>query len=154
MPAPIRRPVCLACALLTTLALAGCKVGQLEDPRTLPEAPRPTIMSELTHPDGEVTVEQTSGVLNPRGYGDVGHVGVHVGRIAVEQPVYSRLVFVGGSYEAAYGAPATATTPKVIGSNVELSGRTVWATRNGLAFGGGLGVMLPTAQFDRNSPVQ
>ncbi len=154
MPAPIRRPVRLACALVTTLALAGCKVGQLEDPRTLPEAPRPTIMSELTHPDGEVTVEQTSGVLNPRGYGDVGHVGVHVGRIAVEQPVYSRLVFVGGSYEAAYGAPATATTPKIIGSNVELSGRTVWATRNGLAFGGGLGVMLPTAQFDRNSPVQ
>lgn len=152
--APIRRFARLVCALLPTLALAGCKVGQLEDPRTLPEAPRPTIMPELTHPDGEVTVEQTSGVLNPRGYGDVGHVGVHVGRIALEQPVYSRLVFVGAAYEAAYGGPSTATSPKVIGSNLDLSVRTVWATRNGLAFGGGLGVMLPTAQFSRSGPLQ
>ena len=135
-------------------ALAGCKVGQLEDPRTLPEAPRPTMMAELTHPDGEVTLEQTSGVLNPRGYGEAGHVGVHVGRIAIEQPVYSRLVFVGATYEAAYGAPATPTTPKLIGSNLDLSVRAVWATRNGLAFGGGLGTMLPTARFEDSSPVQ
>ena len=41
----------------------------------------------------------------------------------------------------AYGAFA------LVGGNLEVSGRTVWATRTGLAFGGGLGVVAPTGDF-------
>jgi len=128
-------------------------MGPLEEARSLPDAPRPTMMPEVTHPDGEVTLEQTSGSVTPRGFGNVGHLPVQVTRVAIEQPIVSRLVFVGGTYQGAVGSPSSPQAPKVIGGNLELYGRAVWATRTGLAFGGGLGVMLPTAQFDRASAV-
>ena len=47
------------------------------------------------------------------------------------------------------GAPLGGGTSKLVGGNVELNGRTVWATRTGLAFGFGLGLVLPTATFTR-----
>lgn len=143
-----------ALGTLAALALPACVAGNLEDPRSLPEAPRPTTMAELTHPDGEGTIEETAGVVSPRGNGDTGHVGVSVARIAVEQPVYSRLVFVGGTYEAAYGEPSAPTKSKILSGNLEAYGRAVWATRTGLAFGGGLGFLFPTAHFDGTSPIQ
>ena len=40
----------------------------------------------------------------------------------------------------------------MVSGNIELYGRTVWATRTGLAFGGGLGLMAPVATYDDNSP--
>ena len=143
----------LVLALLAA-ANAGCVHGQLEDPQSLPEAPRPTLMPELTHPDGEASLEQSTGIVKPRGFGDVGHVGETVMRVAVDQPVYSRLVFVGAANDAMYGAPASAQSKKWVGGNTEAYVRAVWATRTGLAFGGGLGFMLPTARFDRNGPVR
>ncbi|MGH7283148.1 MAG: hypothetical protein ACRELY_16605 [Polyangiaceae bacterium] len=144
----------LALAALFASSSAGCVHGQLEDPRSLPEAPRPTLMPELTHPDGEATLEQSTGVVKPRGFGETGHLGENVTRIAAEQPVYSRFIFVGGAYEAAYGGQASAQSEKVVGGNLETYVRAVWATRTGLAFGGGLGFMLPMARFDRNGPIR
>jgi hypothetical protein len=138
-----------AFAIFTT----ACAEGPLEEARSLPDAPRPTMMAELTHPDGEVSLEQTSGSVLPRGSGDLGHIPIQVTRVAAEQPVVSRLVFVGAAYEAAYGGPSSQQDSKWIGGNFELQGRAVWATRTGLAFGGGVGAMLPTAQFSRNSSV-
>ncbi len=111
------------------------------------------MMPEVTHPDGEVTLEQTTGSVSPRGNNDLGHVPVQVTRIAAEQPLVSRLVFAGAAYEAAYGGPTSPQASKWIGGNFELYGRAVWATRTGLAFGAGLGAMLPTAAFDRGSSV-
>ncbi|MEO8878146.1 MAG: hypothetical protein ABI461_21315 [Polyangiaceae bacterium] len=133
--------------------LTACAAGPLEEARSLPDAPRPTMMPEVTHSDGEVTLEQTSGSVTPRGFGNVGHLPIQLTRLAVEQPIVSRLVFVGGTYQGAFGSPSSAQDPKVIGGNLELYGRAIWATRTGLAFGGGLGFMLPTAQFERGSSV-
>jgi hypothetical protein len=132
---------------------SGCASGPLEEPRSLPDAPRPTMMPEVTHPDGEVSLEQTTGSVTPRGNDNVGHLPVQVTRIAAEQPIVSRLVFVGASYEAAYGNPTSAQSSKWIGGNFQIDGRAVWATKTGLAFGAGVGVMLPTAQFNRGSNV-
>jgi hypothetical protein len=39
----------------------------------------------------------------------------------------------------------------VIGGNLELYGRTVWATPTGMAFGGGIGLVAPVAQVDATS---
>src|SRR5437867_4472449 len=82
--------------------------GPLEDQRALPEAPRPPTLPELTHPDGEATLELTTGSLSPRGGdgtatpergrdqgGSRGHVPIHVGRLAFEQPIGGRHYFVG-----------------------------------------------------------
>jgi len=120
--------------------------------RRLPDTPRPPGLPSLTHADGEASVELTSGVILPR---DVqlyrGHVGIHVLRASVEQPLYRRRVFVGATHEAAYGSNETPRRPFVLLGNTEVCGRAVWATTTGLAFGAGLGVMLPTASFDRQS---
>ena len=91
--------------------------------------------------------------MTPRGSGDVGHLPIQVTRIAAEQPIASRLVFAGAAYEAAYGSPTSPQASKWIGGNFELYLRAVWATRTGLAFGAGVGGMLPTAAFDRGSHV-
>ena len=58
---------------------------------------------------------------------------------------------VKANYELAVGGRHGADPDKIVGGNLELYGRTVWATRTGLAFGGGLGILLPTASFDPNS---
>ena len=148
----LRSRIALVSWALVALVTA-CAAGPLEEARSLPDAPRPTMMPELTHPDGEVTLEQTTGSLTPRGFGNVGHLPVQVTSIAAEQPIVSRLVFAGAAYEAAYGSPSSPEHSKWIGGNFEVYARAVWATRNGLAFGGGLGVTFPTAQFSRGSSV-
>jgi hypothetical protein len=149
----LRSRIGLFLRLIIAAGASGCATGPLEEARLLPDAPRPTMMPEVTHPDGEVSLEQTTGSVTPRGSDSVGHLPVQVTRIAAEQPIVSRLVFVGAAYEAAYGNPTSPQASKWIGGNFEVNARAVWATKTGLAFGAGLGVMLPTAQFNRGSNV-
>jgi hypothetical protein len=53
---------------------------------------------------------------------------------------------VGAEYELAAG------DGRAVSGNLEIGGRTLWATRTGLAFGGGLSLVVPTAVFDSNGP--
>ena len=125
-----------------------------EDPYDLPNAPRPPTLPELTHPDIEGTFESTFGVLAPKANTPSwsNSSTVYIQRLGVEVPIGPRRWFVGANYEAAFGDPPDAPGPaKMVGGNLEAYGRGVWATRSGLAFGGGLGMMLPTAHFDRDS---
>ncbi|WP_394847216.1 hypothetical protein LZC95_07075 [Pendulispora brunnea] len=118
----------------------------------LPSAPRPPTLPELAHPDREATVELTSGAYYPRDTGVLrGHVPIHVLRLAMEIPLHERAYFIGGTYEAAMGSPASPRAPFVLGGNTEIYGRAVWSTTTGLAFGAGLGLVLPTANFNVNS---
>jgi hypothetical protein len=119
----------------------------IDDPYDLPRAPRPPTLPELTHRDVEGTLESTIGVLTPAVSG--ANVVTYVQRIGVEVPVASRRWFAGGSYEFAAGEPPGGGATKAVGGNLELNGRTVWATRTGLAFGGGFGLTIPTASFTR-----
>jgi hypothetical protein len=57
------------------------------------------------------------------------------------------------NYELATGS-AEGSDLKLVSGNLELYGRTVWATRTGLAFGGGIGLLAPTAAFDPGSPAE
>lgn len=112
-----------------------------DDPDALPYAPRPPTLPELTHREREATLETTAGAILPNPGGEV--TRGYVQRFAVEAPIGPRRWFVGVNYEVAAGS-----TPRgfqVTGGNLELQGRTLWATGTGLAFGGGLGLMLPTA---------
>ncbi len=121
--------------------------------RMLPELPRPPTLPELAHTDREATVEWMAGAYYPRNVTTElrGHVAVHVLRVQTEVPVYQRSFYAGGTYEAAFGSPATTRAPFVLSGNAEVHGRAVWSTSTGLAFGAGLGLVLPTASFDQNS---
>lgn len=141
----------LGCALL---AAARAHAGPFDDPYDVPDAPRPPTLPELTHPDLEATLESTIGSLTPRAGAtpsttcDVCAQRVaYVQRIGVEIPVGLRRWFVGANYEFAAGGEA-GNTVHVIGGNLELYGRTVWATATGMAFGGGIGLLAPVAQVD------
>lgn len=139
-----------ACAVVAGEADAQPRGGGGRTRKRLPSTPGPPGIPALTHADGEGTLELTSGAYYPRDVRALrGHVPVHVLRAAMEQPLHRRRVFVGAAHENAIGSPASARGPFVLPSNFEVHGRAVWATTTGLAFGAGLGVMLPTASWDR-----
>ena len=128
---------------------------QIDDPYAVPLAPRPPTLPELTHRDDEVSGETTVGVVTPSFLRALEYnsseVACIVQRLGVDVPLGRRPRFyVGGTYEMAAGSPPGGGSFKFVPSNVELYGRAVWATRTGLTFGGGLGVLLPTAQFGQN----
>jgi hypothetical protein len=104
----------------------------------------------------EATVESTVGAVYPKPEAAPGWTkaaGEYVQRLNVEVPLGLRRWFVGSTYETTLGAdPARGGPAKLVGGNLETYGRTVWATRTGLAFGGGLGLMFPVTAFDQGSP--
>lgn len=114
------------------------------DPYEVPAAPRPPTLPELTHSDTEGTLESTVGAILPNSGGAFSHA--YVQRLAVEVPVGLRRWYIGANYELA------AAGGRVVSGNLDVGGRTLWATHTGLAFGGGLDLNIPTAQFDPHGP--
>jgi hypothetical protein len=145
---PVRRrwSAQVAVAALFFGARAGA-TDPFDDPYDLPNAPRPPTLPELTHPDLEATLESTYGVLVPAAGGG-NNRSTYVQRLGVEIPIAERRWFVGTHYEFAAGGSGV----RAVGGNLELFGRTVWATSTGLAFGGGFALVLPTANFDPGGP--
>jgi hypothetical protein len=146
-------------SFVVALAPSVARADAFDDPYDLPPAPRPPVLPELTHPDLEATLESTLRALTPRaGAPQTPDCDVcasrfaYVQRVGVEIPLALRRVFVGMNYEAAVGGSHAGGSDTFVGGNLELYGRTVWATRTGLAFGGGLGFIAPTAAFDDASP--
>jgi len=119
-----------------------------EDPYDVPAAPRPPTLPELTHAEVEATFETTAGALL-RAAGQ-GPAHAYVQRLGVEVPLGLRRWYVGADYEFAAGDGKEGRF-EVAGGNVVVDGRTLWATATGLAFGGGLGLALPTATFQPGS---
>jgi hypothetical protein len=147
----MRRRTTLAAAVFLVARMShadDARTVTFDDPYDLPVAPRPPTLPELTHPDLEATFESTIGVLSPNGGG--ANVVTYVQRIGLEYPVAARRWFLGANYELAAGEPPGGGSVKVAGGNVEIYGRTVWATRTGLAFGGGIGLTAPIADFGQN----
>jgi len=159
--------VALLVGLLIALASPGARADapplpanrQIEDPYDVPLAPRPPTLPELTHPDYEISGETTLGVVTPNfikalTYNSSDTAAI-VQRLGVEIPISrSPRIYLGGTYEIAAGSPPGGGATgggggafKLVPGNLDLYGRIVWATRTGMTFGGGVGVLLPTAQF-------
>ena len=96
----------------------------------------------------EATLETTAGAIALPAHGGLEHA--YVQRLALEVPVGLRRWYVGAAYEVAGGNNGTGFA--VVGGNLAVDGRTVWATTTGMAFGGGLSLMFPTAGYDSNGP--
>jgi hypothetical protein len=139
----------LVASLLALTALAGVARAQplaFDDPYAVPRAPRPPTLPELTHSEMEGTLETTAGaIFLPAGAG-LQHA--YIQRLSVELPVGLRRWYAGAAYEVAGGNNGAGF--EVVGGNLALDGRTVWATRTGLVFGGGMSLMFPTANYDPN----
>jgi hypothetical protein len=138
----------LAAALLVWSASASAQTAPFDDPYDVPDAPRPPTLRELTHSGIEGTLETTAGAIIPPPGGLWTHA--YVQRFDVEVPLALRRWYVGAAYEVAAGGTANSSF-NAVGSNLALDGRTLWATKTGLAFGGGLSLMLPTASYTPNS---
>ena len=103
--------------------------------------------AELTHSEMEATLITAGAIYLPAGAG-LQHA--YIQRLSVEVPVGLRRWYVGAGYEVAGGNNGTGFA--VVGGNLALDGRTVWATTTGLAFGGGMSLMFPAASYDPDGP--
>jgi hypothetical protein len=145
-----RLPLTVAfCAVCTLASAAPARADNpIRDPYQLPDAPRALSLPELTHAGIEWTTTTAVGALTT-GSDNSPEI---LERLAVEAALGPRRWYLGLAYEAAYGAPAGEPGPAgLVGGNLELYGRTVWATPTGLAFGGGLAVLPPVTTFSSGS---
>jgi hypothetical protein len=115
--------------------------ASFNDPYAVPAAPRPPTLPQLTHTEAEGTLEATAGAILPNAGGAITHA--YVQRFALEVPLGPRRWYVGATYELGDA------NGQAVSGNLELGVRTLWATRTGLAFGGGVDVIVPTARFDQ-----
>jgi len=156
MPKRVRAHVAVCATAALFFARVAAATSPYDDPYGLPTTPRAPTLPPLTHSEIEGTAETTIGALvptvGPRSFELQRSLGF-VQRFNVEVPIAQRQWFVGSNYEFAVGAPPSGGgAVQIVGGNLELYGRVVWAMRTGLAFGGGLGIMAPTSDFDPASP--
>jgi hypothetical protein len=116
------------------------------DPYALPDAPAPPTLPDLTHRALMASLELTFASIRntapaaPESSRSLGFVE----RLEFEQALSIRRWYLGAAHEIAAGAPAGGGA-KLVASHPEIWGRAVWASQAGLAYGGGLGVVLPLA---------
>jgi len=115
------------------------------DPYALPDAPAPPSLPDLTHRALAASVDTTFASIHGNTQPDGTDPGRSFGwneRIEAEQAVSIRRWYVGVSEQLALGKPSGQNF-LLVAANPEVWGRALWASQAGLAYGGGLGVVLP-----------
>ncbi|HEY3594661.1 MAG TPA: hypothetical protein VGL13_12330 [Polyangiaceae bacterium] len=152
---PSRCPAALALlftASLSRAALAQMVVPTGEDPTdryALPDAPAPPTLPDLTHRALATSLENTFASIRPAATPGT-QPGRSIGwteRLEIEQALSLRRWYVGVSEEMALGR-ASNNDFLLVGANPEVWGRALWASQAGLAYGGGLGLVLPVIHHD------
>ena len=137
-------------ALLLGVRSASAQVSlpgdEPTDPYALPDAPAPPTLPDLTHRGLAASLENTFASIQnaaPPGQSPLGRSFGWMERIELEQALSLRRWYVGVGEQVALGNPFNEGFQMVAG-NPEVWGRTLWASKAGLAYGGGLGAVLPT----------
>jgi hypothetical protein len=115
------------------------------DPYALPDAPAPPTLPDLTHRALAGSMESGFASIRGNTRPDGTEPGRSFGwteRLEAEQAVSIRRWYVGVSEQLALGKSHEGNFLMVAG-NPEVWGRALWASQAGLAYGGGLGVVLP-----------
>src|SRR6185503_4698154 len=115
------------------------------DPYALPDAPAPPTLPDLTHRGLAASLENTFASIQNAAPLDEARPGRSFGwmeRLEVEQALSIRRWYVGVGEQVALGNPFNEGF-HMVASNPEVWGRTLWASQAGLAYGGGLGAVLP-----------
>jgi hypothetical protein len=132
----------LARSASAQVALPG---DELTDPYALPDAPAPPTLPDLTHRGLAASLENTFASIQNATPANEPRPGRSFGwmeRLEVEQALSIRRWYVGVGEQVALGNPLNEGFQMVAG-NPEVWGRTLWASQAGLAYGGGLGAVLP-----------
>lgn len=116
------------------------------DGDVLPDVPAPPSLPDLTHRGLTLGFDTTMASIQPMAPSEGGRpprvFGI-VERIEAEQAISIRRWYVGGAL--AFVGQSKKTHFAV--SQPEVWGRAVWANKAGLAFGGGLGVVIPAFDY-------
>ena len=146
---------------LTVLLVASSANAQLlgwqpsydpDDPYQLPDAPAPPTLPDLTHRGVAASLAFTFASVKPPLDADGNQperVGVTIERLELESAVSNRRWYVGIEQEFAQGTTLSGDDGAALVSNPEIWGRALWASRAGLAYGGGLGFVAPLIDHDR-----
>jgi hypothetical protein len=129
-------------ATVAQVALPG---DEPTDPYALPDAPAPPTLPDLTHRGLAASLENTFASLQnaaPAGAARLARSFGWTERLELEQALSLRRWYVGVAEQVALGNPLNEGFQMVAG-NPEVWGRTLWASQAGLAYGGGLGAVLP-----------
>lgn len=114
--------------------------------------PSPLALPTLDHARAELNVDTRIGFF----HGDGTRVSRDAAMVrhgyALEIPLLPRRVYLGAKYAFASGQSLAATGPgadtgETVSGNTEVSIRSLWVAPAGLAMGGGLDVVLPTAYY-------
>jgi len=115
------------------------------DPYALPDAPAPPTLPDLTHRGLAASLESTFASIHRNQRADGTDSDRSFGwteRLEVEHALALRRWYVGLSEQLALGRTSSDAFLLVMG-NPEIWGRALWASQAGLAYGGGLGFVLP-----------
>lgn len=119
----------------------------------LPDAPAPPSLPDLTHRglalgfDGylaSIKPHDSITGAQPRSFS-------WFTRLEAEQSISQRSWYLGAAQELAHAYPPGGKASETILGYPEIWGRAVWASRSGLAYGGGLSLVLPLFQRGADS---
>jgi hypothetical protein len=140
----------LARSTAAQVALPG---DEPTDPYALPDAPAPPTLPDLTHRALAASLENTFASIQnavPPGEAQPARSFGWMERLEVEQALSLRRWYVGVGEQLALGNPLNEGFQMVAG-NPEVWGRTLWASKAGLAYGGGLGAILPVFRHSEDA---
>lgn len=114
-------------------------------PDAVPDAPAPPSLPDLTHRALTLGLENDVASIKPHPdeTGPRARQIAWVQRLEGELTVSNRRWYVGGALESAYGRTPAGDRGAFLAGYPEVWGRAVWASRSGLAYGGGLSLVLP-----------
>lgn len=142
-----------AASSLFVWALTMPSFAQAEAPRDafeLPDLPASPTLPDLTHRALAVSFDMTVASVQPSVADSASRPPRALGwleRLEIEQALGSRRWHLGAAIGFAVGdAPA-----RLAVSQPEAWGRAVWASRAGLAYGGGLGLVLPSFRYSEST---
>ena len=115
------------------------------DAYSLPDAPAPPSLPDLTHRGLAVGLETTFASIQPHDAitGPQPRSVVWIERLEAEVATLDRHLFFGVADEAAYGSPPGTKNGSFLFGYPEIWGRGVWSSRVGLSYGGGLSLVVP-----------
>jgi hypothetical protein len=133
-----------AVAVIAVLTCARTSLAG-EDQAAL--ATDPVTLSEIEHDDLHVTADSWGAYIASTGQPGVRDVATWTEHVRIESPLGSRSWYAHVEYAAGSATSASYGGSKMLGGNVIVGGRGVWSHPQGIAFGGDLGLALPTAKY-------
>lgn len=141
----------VACLLVATSAASSpAREPQGDDAYALPDVAAPPTLPDLTHRALSVAFDMTVTSVQPSTLPRASRPPRSLGwleRLEAEQNLGIRRFYLGAALGFAIGdAP-----PKIAVSQPEVWARAIWASPMGLAFGGGLGLVLPVFRYGEST---